>query len=160
VTADGRWGLKSLTVLRAGPRVVRLDLRGGIGRGPFGVAAEGWLAELTAGVVLPGRLGGLAREQGLVAGRVTGPWRPEVVGLVREDPTLAGRVDLGAVFEIPGGRRQPGLEHWLQGMELPPDPAEPMLLLLREPPPSGRGSILLLDADGGVLGGHTFVVAH
>ena len=160
VASDGRWGLKSLTVLGPAPRVVRLDLRGGMGRGPFGVAAEGWVAALTAGVVLPGWLGELAREQGLVAGRVTEPWRPEVVGLVREDPTLAARLHLGAVFEIPGGTRQPGLEYWLEGIELPPDPPEPMLLLLREPPPFGRGSLLLLDVDGGVLGGHTLVVGH
>jgi hypothetical protein len=160
VTTDGRWGLKSLTVLGPAPRVVRLDLRGGIGRGPFGVAAEGWVAELTAGLVLPGWLGDLAREQGLVAGRMAEPWRPELVGLVREDPSLAGRLDLGALIQIPEGRREPGLEYWLQGIELPPDRAEAMLLLLREPPPLGRGSLLLLDVDGGVLGGHTFVVAH
>jgi hypothetical protein len=43
-------------------------------------------------------------------------------------------------------------------MELAPERGEPMLLLLREPPPSGRGSLLLLDVDGGVLGGHTLVV--
>ena len=159
VTGDQRWGLKSVTVLRPGVgRVVRLDLRGGVGRGPFGVAAEGWVAELTAGLVLPGRLGGAAREGGLVAGRLGEPWRPEVVGLVREDPGLAGRVDLGAVLAVPGGRRGAGLEHWLRGVELAPERAEPMLLLLREPPPSGRGSLLLLDVDGGVLGGHTLVV--
>ncbi|HEV3465314.1 MAG TPA: hypothetical protein VG846_15190, partial [Actinomycetota bacterium] len=163
VTTDGRWGLKCLTVL--GPRsqvgrVVRLDLRGGVGRGPFAVAAEGWVAELTAGLVLPGWLGDLAREQGLTAGRVVEPWRPELVGLVREDPTLAGRLDLGAALQVPEGQREPGLEYWLQGMELPADRAEPMLLLLREPPPSGRGSLLLLDVDGGVLGGHTVVVGH
>ena len=159
VTGDQRWGVKSVTVLGPGVgRVVRLDLRGGVGRGPFGVAAEGWVAELTAGLVLPGRLGGAAREAGLVAGRLGEPWRPEVVGLVREDPGLAGRVDLGAVFAVPEGRRGAGLEHWLRGMELAPDRGEPMLLLLREPPPSGRGSLLLLDVDGGVLGGHTLVV--
>jgi len=159
VTTDGRWGLKSLTVLRPGVgRVVRLDLRGELGRGPFGVAAEGWLAELTAGLVLPGRLGGLAREGGLAVGRLVEPWRPEVVGLVREDPSLAQRVDLGAVFSVPAGRRGPGLEYWLRGMELAAERAEPLLLLLREPPPSGRGSLLLLDVDGGVLGGHSFVV--
>jgi hypothetical protein len=158
VTGDQRWGLKSVTVLRPGVgRVVRLDLRGGVGRGPFGVAAEGWVAELTAGLVLPGWLGGVAREGGLVAGRLGEPWRPEVVGLVREDPGLAGRVDLGAVFAVPGGAGA-GLEHWLRGVELAPDRAEPMLLLVREPPPSGRGSLLLLDVDGGVLGGHTLVV--
>jgi hypothetical protein len=44
-------------------------------------------------------------------------------------------------------------------MKLAPDRPEPFLLLLREPPPSGRGSLLLLDADGGVLGGHTFRAA-
>jgi hypothetical protein len=159
VTGDQRWGLKSVTVLRPGVgRVVRLDLRGGVGRGPFGVAAEGWVAELTAGLVLPGWLGGAAREAGLVAGRLGEPWRPEVVGLVREDPGLAGRVDLGTVLAVPGGRRGAGLEHWLRGVELAPDRAEPMLLLVREPPPSGRGSLLLLDVDGGVLGGHTLVV--
>jgi hypothetical protein len=81
-----------------------------------------------------------------------------VVEMVREDPGLAGRVDLGAVFAVPGGRRGGGLEYWLRGVELAADRAEPMLLLLREPPPSGRGSMLLLDVDDGVLGGHTFVV--
>jgi hypothetical protein len=159
VLGDGRWGLKSLTVLRAEQaRVVRLDLRGGVGRGPFGVAVEGWVAELTAGLVLPGRLGRAAGEAGLEAGRMAEPWRPAVVEMVREDPGLAGRVDLGAVFAVPGGRRGGGLEYWLRGVELAADRAEPMLLLLREPPPSGRGSMLLLDVDDGVLGGHTFVV--
>ncbi|MGH2814734.1 MAG: hypothetical protein ACRDLC_06200, partial [Actinomycetota bacterium] len=95
---------------------------------------------------------------GLVAGRLGEPWRPEVVGLVREDPSLARRVDLGVVYSVPGGRRGPGLEDWLRGMELAADRADPLLLLLREPPPSGRGSVLLLDVDGGVLGGHSFVV--
>jgi hypothetical protein len=159
VMTDGRWGLKSLTVLRPGVgRVVRLDLRGELGRGPFGVVAEGWVAELTAGLVLPGWLGGLARDGGLEVGRLVEPWRPELVGLVREDPGLARRVDLGVVYSVPEGRRGPGLEFWLRGMELAADRAEPLLLLLREPPPSGRGSMLLLDADGGVLGGHSFVV--
>jgi hypothetical protein len=139
-------------------RVVRLDLRGELGRGPFGVAAEGWVAELTAGLVMPGWLGELAREGGLEVGRLVEPWRPEVVGLVREDPSLARRVDLGVVYSVPEGRRGPGLEYWLRGMELAADRAEPLLLLLREPPPSGRGSLLLLDVDGGVLGGHSFVV--
>jgi hypothetical protein len=159
VAGDGRWGLKSLTVLRPGVgRVVRLDLRGELGRGPFGVAVEGWVAELTAGLVLPGWLGGLAGDGGLEVGRLVEPWRPEVVGLVREDPSLARRVDLGVVYSVPAGRRGPGLEYWLRGMELAADRAEPLLLLLREPPPSGRGSMLLLDVDGGVLGGHSFVV--
>jgi hypothetical protein len=56
-----------------------------------------------------------------------------------------------------GGGGGAGLEYWLRGVELAPDRAEPVLLLLREPPPSGRGSMLLLDVDDGVLGGHTFV---
>jgi hypothetical protein len=158
-TTDGRWGLKSVTVLGpGGARVVRLDLRGMAGGGRLVLAAEGWLAELTAGLVLPGRLGGLAREGGLVAERVAEPWRPELVQLVREEPSLAERLDLGSVFGIRGGRRGPGLEVWLEGMELALDRAEPFLLLLGEPPPSGRGSLLLLDAGGGVLGGHTFRV--
>jgi hypothetical protein len=159
VTTDGRWGLKSVTVLGSGPgRVVRLDLRGVGGGERCVLAAEGWVAELTAGLVLPGRLGGLAREGGLAAERVGEPWRPELVQLVREEPSLAERLDLGSVFAISGGHRDPGLEVWLEGMELAADRAEPFLLLLGEPPPSGRGSLLLLDAGGGVLGGHTFRV--
>jgi hypothetical protein len=160
VTTDGRWGLKSVTVLGSGPgRVVRLDLRGVGGGERCVLAAEGWVAELTTGLVLPGRLGGLAREGGLAAERVGEPWRPELVQLVREEPSLAERLDLGSVFAIRGGRREPGLEVWLEGMELAADRAEPLLLLLGEPPPSGRGSLLLLDVDGGVLGGHTFRAA-
>jgi photosystem II stability/assembly factor-like uncharacterized protein len=159
VTTDGRWGCKSLTLLRpGGGRVVRLDLLGAEGRGPFGLAAEGWVTELTGGVVLPRAVAGLAREAGLVPERVGEPWRPEVVGLVREDPSLAQRLDLTA-FALPPGRRDGGLDLWLEGMELAPDRADPLLLLLDDPPPSGRGSLLLLDADGGVLGGHTFRVA-
>jgi hypothetical protein len=159
VTTDGRWGCKSLTILRPGRgRVVRLDLLGAVGRGPFGLAAEGWVTELTGGVVLPRGVAGLAREAGLVPERVAEPWRPEVVGLVREDPSLAQRLDLTA-FALPPGGSGGGLDLWLQGMELPPDRADPLLLLLGDPPPSGRGSLLLLDADGGVLGGHTFRVA-
>jgi hypothetical protein len=157
VTTDGRWGLKSLTVLGPGrERVVRLELLGAVGRGPYAVAAEGWVAELTAGLVLPRRLGGLARQAGLESGRTPEAWRPGLVDLVREEPSLAERVDLGAVFALRPGRRDPGLEVWMEGMELAADRAEPFLLLLRQPPASGRGSLLLLDVDGGVLGGHTF----
>ena len=161
VVGDGRWGLKSLTVLErwGEERVLLLDLLGSAGRGPFTLAAEGWVAGLVAGIVLPGRLGGLAREAGLVAERVAEPWRPEVVGLVREDPRLAERLDLASAFAIPAAGRGGGLELWLQGMELAPDRADPLLLLLGRPPPAGRGCLLLLDADGGVLGGHTFQVA-
>ena len=160
VTGNGNWGCKSVTVLgRGSERAVRLDLLGGAGRGPFGLAAEGWLAELAAGLVLPRRLGGLAVAAGLVPGRVGEVWRPELVTLVREEPGLADRLDLGAAYAIAPGRREPGLELWLHRMELDPERAEPFLLLLGEPSAPGRGSLLLLDDDGGVLGGHTFQVA-
>ena len=160
VAGDGRWGVKSLTVLRPGMEpVVMLDLLGSAGRGPFALAAEGWLAEVVAGLVLPPRLGGLAREAGLVTERVADRWRPELVRLVREDPRLAEWLDLRFAFAVPAGHRDPGLELWLEQMELAADRPEPFLLLLREPPASGRGSLLLLDADGGVLGGHTFRAA-
>jgi hypothetical protein len=161
VTRDGRWGCKSLTVLYPGAagRVLRLELLGGVGRGPFGLAAEGWVAGVTAGLVLPRGLGRLAVEGGLEAGRVGEAWRPELVALVREEPDLAGRLDLGTAFAPPEARPRGGLDHWLEGMDLGPHRPDPVLLLLRTPPPSGRGCLLLLDADGGLLGGHTFQVA-
>jgi hypothetical protein len=172
VTRDPRWGCKNLTVLYPGAagRVVRLELVGGAGRGPFVLAAEGWVAGVTAGLVLPRGLGRLAAEAGLVAGRVAEAWRPELVALVREEPGLAGRLDLATAFTPPApppdtadpARAAPGgagLERWLAGMDLDPGHPEPLLLLLRTPPPAGRGCLLLLDADGGLLGGHTFRVA-
>jgi hypothetical protein len=160
VGGGGGWGLKSLTVVGRGrERVLMLDLLGSAGRGPFALAAERWVGELVAGLVLPRRLGRLAREAGLVAERVGEVWRPELVNLVREDPRLAERVDLGSAFAIPAGRGGAGLDLWLQGMELSPDRPDPLLVLLGEPPNGGRGCLLLLDADGGVLGGHTFQVA-
>jgi hypothetical protein len=160
VGGGGGWGLKSLTVVGRGrERVLMLDLLGTAGRGPFALAAEGWVGELVARLVLPRRLGGLAREAGLVAERVGEVWRPELVNLVREDPRLAERLDLGSAFAVPAGRGDAGLDLWLQGMELSPDRPDPLLLLLREPAHAGRGCLLLLDVDGGVLGGHTFQVA-
>jgi hypothetical protein len=160
VAGDGRWGVKSLTVLRPGMEpVVMLDLLGSAGRGPFALAAEGWVAEVVAGLVLPPRLGELANEAGLVAERVADRWRPELVRLVRQDPRLAEWLDLKSAFTIPAGHKDSALELWLQGMELRPDRPEPFLLLLREPPPTGRGCLLLLDVDGGVLGGHTLRAA-
>jgi hypothetical protein len=160
VAGDGRWGVKSLTVLRPGMEpVVMLDLLGSAGRGPFALAAEGWVAEVVAGLVLPPRLGELATEAGLVAERVADRWRPELVRLVRQDPRLAEWLDLKSAFTIPAGHKDSALELWLQGMELRPDRPEPFLLLLREPPPTGRGCLLLLDHDGGVLGGHTLRAA-
>jgi hypothetical protein len=160
VARDGRWGVKSVTVLRPEPgRVLMVDLLGSAGRGPFTLAAEGWVARVVGGLVLPRRLGGLAREAGLSAERVSNRWRPELVRLVREDPRLAERLDLTSAFAVRADHREAGLELWLEGMELAPDRTEPFLVLLRDPPPSGRGCLLLLDADGGVLGGHTFVVA-
>jgi hypothetical protein len=165
---DRPWGLKSLTVLGAaggsrggrgadGPRVVRLDLWGVAGLGPFTLAAEPWLARVTAGVVLGRGLGLVAREAGMVPGRVGEAWRPELVSLVQEDPSLAERLDLGAVFPVPGADGD-AVVAWLQPIELDPGRPEPVLLLLGEPPASGRGSLLLLDAGGGVLGGHSFQV--
>jgi hypothetical protein len=160
VGGGGGWGLKSLTVVGRGrERVLMLDLLGSAGRGPFALAAEGWVGELVVRLVLPRRLGGLAREAGLVAERVGEVWRPELVDLVREDPRLAERVDLGSAFAVPAGHGDAGLDLWLQGVELSPDRPDPLLLLLREPPHAGRGCLLLLDVDGGVLGGHTFQVA-
>ena len=160
VANDGRWGCKNVTVLEAGRgRVLRLELRGDVSGGPFALAAEGWVAELTAGLVLPRGLAGLARGAGLGAGRVPEGWRAGLVQLVREEPALAERLDLGAVVPVAGGRRDPGLEVWLEGMELDPDRAEPFLVLLREPPAAGRGCLLLLDSGGGVVGGHTLQVA-
>jgi hypothetical protein len=160
VTRDPRWGCKNLTVLspEAG-RVVRLELPGGVGQGPCTLAAEGWVADLTAGVVLPRRLGRLATEGGLVAGRVAEAWRPELVALVRHEPGLAARLDLATAFAPPQGPRTDGLERWLRGIDLDPHHPEPVLLLLQAPALPGRGSLLLLDADGGLLGGHTFRVA-
>jgi hypothetical protein len=161
VTRDPRWGCKNLTVLYPGSagRVVRLELLGGAGRGPFALAAEEWVAGVTAGLVLPPGLGRLAAEGGLVAGRVGEAWRPELVALVREEPGLAGRLDLATAFTPPEPRAGAGLERWLQGMDLDPHRPEPVLLLLRTPRPAGRGCLLLLDTDGGLLGGHTFRVA-
>jgi hypothetical protein len=161
VTQDGRWGCQSLTVLYPGAagRVLRLELLGGAGRGPFVLAAEGWVAELTAGLVLPRELGRRAVEGGLEAGRVGEAWRPELVALVRAEPGLAGRLDLATAFAPPAARPGIALEHWLQGMDLDLHHPEPLLLLLRTPSPSGRGCLLVLDADGGLLGGHTFQVA-
>jgi hypothetical protein len=161
VAKDGRWGCKNLTVLYPGAagRVLRLELLGGVGRGPFVLAAEGWVAELTSGLVLPRGLGRLAAEGGLETGRVGEAWRPELVALVRDEPGLAARLDLATAFAPPAARPGDALEYWLQGMDLDPHRPEPLLLLLRTPPPSGRGCLLLLDADGGVLGGHTLLVA-
>jgi hypothetical protein len=164
--AGRRWGLKSLTVLGPGRgQVVRLELWRPAGRGPWVLAAEPWVAGVAAGVVVSRRLGGLARDAGLVPGRVGEAWRPELVTLVQEDPGLAERLDLGAVFPAPGGAdagREPpgpggdGMVVWLRGIDLEPDRPEPLLVLLHEPPPSGRGSLLLLNAEGEVLGGHGF----
>jgi hypothetical protein len=77
---------------------------------------------------------------------------------VRAEPGLAAQLDLATAFAPGGGSGGKGLAPWLRGMDLDPGRPEPMLLLLGAPPPSGRGSLLLLDADGGVLGGHTFRV--
>src|SRR4029450_1181669 len=61
VGGGGGWGLKSLTVVGRGrERVLMLDLLGSAGRGPFALAAEGWGAEVVAGMVLPRRRAELA----------------------------------------------------------------------------------------------------
>ena len=175
VASDGPWGLKNLTVLGPGaeggppgrgsgppprtrtgaPRTVRLELWAVAGEGPLALAAEGWVHQLTAGLVLGRRLAGPALAAGLVPGRLAEPWRPELVALVQEDLSLAERLDLAAAFPLPAGHRDAGVRVWLQGIELPPDQAEPLVLLLREPPPTGGGALLLLDAGGRVVGGHT-----
>jgi hypothetical protein len=159
---DGPCGLKSLTVVGpGGPRVVRLELWGAAGRGPFTLAAEGWAHGLTAGLVLGRRLREPAVAAGMAPGRVVDPWRRELVTLVQEDLGLAERLDLAAAYTTAGrparppGRPQPELEVWLEGIDLDPDRPEPLVLLLDRPPASGGGAVVLLDADGRVVGGHT-----
>jgi hypothetical protein len=175
---DGPCGLKNLTVVGpGGPRVVRLELWGAAGRGPFTLAAEGWVHGLTAGLVLGRRLREPAVAAGLAPGRVVGPWRPALVTLVQEDLGLAERLDLAAAYPPargPGGKsfRRPGgssargpggsigqpepeLEVWLEGIDLDPGRSEPLVLLLHPRPAPGRGAVLLLDAGGRVAGGHT-----
>jgi hypothetical protein len=168
VAGDGRWGLKNLTVLTrtgappvpsvpsVGRRALRLDLSGPAGRGPFALAAEAWVHELAAGLVLGRELAGLARAAGLVPDRVGEPWRPELVALVEEDLSLAERLDLGAAFPVPEDRSPADRQVWLTGVRLAPDRSEPLILLLREPVP-GSGSLLLLDVTGRVVGGHTLL---
>ena len=107
---------------------------------------------------------GAFRRLGLAVRTVAGSGRadrllPDLAMDATPGPGLAGRLDLTTAFAPPEARPQDGLERWLQGMDLDPGHPEPMLLLLRTPPPSGRGCLLLLDADGGLLGGHTFRVA-
>jgi len=47
---------------------------------------------------------------------------------------------------------------WLEGIGLHPERPEALLLLLHEPTRPGGGSLLLLDAGGRVVGGHTLRV--
>jgi hypothetical protein len=157
-------GLKSVTVLRTGdgagggetwPRALRLELWGDAGRGPFTLAAEPGAAALVAGLVPGHRLSAAARADGLAASRVPDPWRPQLIVALQEDPTLADALDLTAVLPSPAGGERPP---WVRGIQLDPGKPEPLLLLLPGPLRPGGGSLLLLDRDGRVVGGHTLRV--
>jgi hypothetical protein len=156
-------GLKSVTMLRTGngagggeawPRALRLELWGNTGRAPFTLAAEPGAAPLLAGLVPGHRLAAAARADGLPVSRVPDPWRPHLIAALQENPTLADALDLTAVLPPPEGAGHP----WVPGIQLDPDQPEPLLLLLPRPARPGGGSLLLLDADGRVVGGHTLRV--
>ncbi|HEU4398531.1 MAG TPA: hypothetical protein VFU54_11945 [Actinomycetota bacterium] len=152
---DRHLGLYGVTVLRAAdrPRVLRLEVWGTAGDPPFVLVAEPAAAGLVAGVLLSPRLAGPARAAGLEPARPPDAWRPELVAVVQQDPGLAERLDLTAAFPAPSGDGP-----WLGGLELDPERPEPLLLLLHERVRPGGGSLLLLDAAGRVVGGHTLRV--
>jgi hypothetical protein len=144
-----------VTVLHpaTGPRVLRLEVWGTTGDPPFALAAEPGAQELVAGLLPGPALAGAARAAGLEPARPPDAWRPELVAVVQQDPGLAERLDLTTAFPAPptGGT-------WLGGIGLDAGRPEAMLLLLREPVRPGGGSLLLLDAAGRVVGGHTLRV--
>jgi photosystem II stability/assembly factor-like uncharacterized protein len=157
VAANRACGLKSVTVVRLPARdgtvrALRLDLWGSAAAGPYALAADGLAGELVAAMVLSHPLAGLARAAGLEAVPVAGR-RADLVAVLQEDPALAGRLELSAAFRPPAGARP-----WLEGVELGPAAAEPVVLLLAEPGEPGGGSLLQLAADGRVVGGHTLTV--
>jgi hypothetical protein len=152
---DRHLGLLGVTVLHpaTGPRVLRLEVWGTTGDPPFALAAEPGAQELVAGLLPGPALAGAARAAGLEPARPPDAWRPELVAVVQQDPGLAERLDLTTAFPAPptGGT-------WLGGIGLDAGRPEAMLLLLREPVRPGGGSLLLLDAAGRVVGGHTLRV--
>ena len=148
-------GLYGVTVLqpRDRPRVLRLEVWGTTGDPPFALAAEPGAAALAAGLLLGPRLAEPARAAGLEPARSPDAWRPDLVAVVQQDPGLAERLDLTTAFPAPSADGP-----WLGGIELDPERPEALLLLLREPVRPGGGSLLLLDGEGRVVGGHTLRV--
>ncbi|HYY78327.1 MAG TPA: hypothetical protein VFD04_03970, partial [Actinomycetes bacterium] len=157
VAASRRCAPKNVTVLRppaagAAPvRALRLDLWGSAAGGPFTIAGDQRATELVAALLLPHPLAALARAAGLEEVGLAG-WRPDLVGVVRQDPGLAGRLELSAAFRPPAAGR------WLDRVALDQAAPEPLVLLLAEPGRPGGGSLLQLAADGRVVGGQTLVV--
>jgi hypothetical protein len=152
---DRHLGLLGVTVLRpaAGPRVLRLEVWGTTGDPPFALAAEPAAQELVAGLLPGPALADAARAAGLEPARLPDAWRPELVAAVQQDPGLAERLGLSTAFPAPSADGT-----WLGGIGLDAERPEALLLLLREPVRPGGGSLLLLDAAGRVVGGHTLRV--
>jgi hypothetical protein len=153
---DRHLGLHGVTVLHPAdqrPRVLRLEVWGATGDPPFALAAEPGAAALVAGLLLGPRLAGPAGAAGLEPARPPDAWRPELVAVVQQDPGLAERLDLTTAFPAPSADGP-----WLGGIQLDPERPEALLLLLRQPARPGGGSLLLLDAAGRVVGGHTLRV--
>jgi hypothetical protein len=159
---DRRLGLYGVTVLHptggrrtpgGRPRALPLEVWATTGDPPFALAAEPGAAELAAGLLLGPRLAAAAVAAGLERARPPDAWRPDLVAVVQDDPGLAERLDLTAAFTPP-----PADGPWLEGIGLHPERPEALLLLLHEPTRPGGGSLLLLDAGGRVVGGHTLRV--
>jgi hypothetical protein len=159
---DLRLGLHGVTVLHLArgqrepggrPRALALDVWGTTGDPPFALAAEPGAAGLVAGLLLGPRLAAAAAAAGLAPARPPDAWRPDLVAVVQDDPGLAERLDLATAFAPPPPDRP-----WLEGVDLDPERPEALLLLLHQPDRPGGGSLLLRDAGGRVVGGHTLRV--
>jgi hypothetical protein len=152
---DRHLGLLGVTVLHpaTGPRVLRLEAWGTTGDPPFALAVEPGAQELVAGLLPGPALAGSARAAGLEPARPPDAWRPELVAVVQQDPGLAERLDLTTAFPAPSVDGT-----LVGGINLDAERPEALLLLLREPVRPGGGSLLLLDATGRVVGGHTLRV--
>jgi photosystem II stability/assembly factor-like uncharacterized protein len=151
VTTQKKCGLRNLAVVNpsphSGPPVHALPLHVDAQQSAVRIGIDRGGQQLTRAIVLPKRLEKSARAAGWKIVRMSPDDRLELERAIASDPRLKSLAKANAWA--------PAKRASMLSLDVPRGREQPVVLLLEADPGAGRGSVILEDAGGQVIGGMT-----